>query len=58
MRDWIGTGANMETNRESALDVGKNVLDEGNVWLPRVVHEEAHLLDRIGQVGVGESKVL
>jgi hypothetical protein len=40
--------ANVETSRKSALDVAKNAFDEGKVRLPGVVHEEAHLLDRIG----------
>jgi hypothetical protein len=48
----------VETYRKRALDIAKNALDEGKVWLLRVVYEEAHLLDCIGQVGAGESKVL
>jgi hypothetical protein len=48
----------VETSRKSALDVAKNVLDEGKVRVLRVVHEEAHLLNCIGQVWAGESKVL
>jgi len=45
-------------SEKSALDVAENALDEGKVRLPGVVHEEAHLLDRIDQVGAGETKVL
>jgi hypothetical protein len=48
----------VETYRKRALDIAKNALDEGKVWLPRIMHEEAHLLDYIGQVRAGESKVL
>jgi hypothetical protein len=42
---------------KSVIEVAKNALDEGKMQLLRVMHEGAHLLDRIGQVGVGESKV-
>jgi hypothetical protein len=47
----------VQTNRKSAIDIAKNTLDKGKVRLLGVMHEEAHLLDHIGQVGVGESKV-
>jgi hypothetical protein len=51
------TSANVETSRKSVIEVAKNALDEGKVQLLRVVHEGANLLDRIGQVRAGESKV-
>jgi hypothetical protein len=38
--------------------VPRNPLHRGEMWLPRVVHVEAHLLDGVGDVGPGEEEVL
>jgi hypothetical protein len=41
----------VETSRKSAFDITKNGSDKGKVRLPRVVHEETHLLDHITRPG-------
>jgi hypothetical protein len=43
---------------ERALEVPKDALHGSEMRLTRVVHVEAHLLDRIGNVGPGEGEVL
>jgi hypothetical protein len=43
---------------ESALEVSKDTLRGCEMGLTRVVHVEAHLLDRVGNVGPGEGEVL
>jgi hypothetical protein len=40
------------------MEVVKNLLRIGEVWLPRGVRVKAHLLDRVGDVGPGEGEVL
>lgn len=42
----------------SSPDVPQDQLHSGEMWLPRGVHMEAHLLDGVGDVGPGEDKVL
>jgi hypothetical protein len=41
-----------------ALEVSKNALHGSEMGLMGVVHVEAHLLDRVGNVGPSESEVL
>jgi hypothetical protein len=48
----------MKTSRQRALHVPKDVLDQREVWLTRVMHEQARLLHSICQVGAGERQVL
>jgi hypothetical protein len=43
---------------EGALEVPKDALHDREMGLTGVVHVEAHLLDRIGNVGPGEGEVL
>jgi hypothetical protein len=43
---------------EGALEVAENPLCSREMGLPRVVHVEAHLLDRIGDIRPGEGEVL
>jgi hypothetical protein len=43
---------------EGALEVPKDVLRSHEIGLTRVVHVEAHLLDRVGNVGPSEGEVL
>jgi hypothetical protein len=43
---------------EGALEVLKDALRGHEMGLMRVVHVEAHLLDRVGNVGPGEGEVL
>jgi hypothetical protein len=43
---------------EGVTEVTKDPLRSGEVWLPRSVLVEAHLLDGVGDVGPGEGEVL
>jgi hypothetical protein len=43
---------------EGALEVPKDTLRIREMGLPRVVHVETHLLDRVGNVGPSEGEVL
>jgi hypothetical protein len=43
---------------EGALEVLKDALRGHEMGLMRVVHVEAHLLDRVGNVGPGEGEAL
>jgi hypothetical protein len=43
---------------EGALEVLKDALCDCEMELTRVVHVEAHLLDRVSNVGPGEGEVL
>jgi hypothetical protein len=43
---------------EGALEVLKDALHGREIGLMRVVHVEAHMLDRVGNVGPGEGEVL
>jgi hypothetical protein len=43
---------------EGALEIPKDVLHGREMGLMGVVHVEAHLLDRVGNVGPGEGEVL
>jgi hypothetical protein len=43
---------------EGALEVSKDALRDREMGLTRVVHVEAHLLDRVCNVGPGEGEVL
>jgi hypothetical protein len=47
-----------QTEVEGALEVPKDALHDREMGLTRVVNVEAHLLDRIGNVGLGEGEVL
>jgi hypothetical protein len=50
--------AKKQAEVEGALEVLKDVLCGREMGLTRVVHVEAHLLDRVGNVGPGEGEVL
>ena len=41
-----------------ALHIVQNALDQREMGLARIVHEEAQLLDRVGELGTGERQVL
>jgi hypothetical protein len=43
---------------EGALEVPKDVLHGHEMGLTRVMHVEAHLLNRVGNIGPGEGEVL
>jgi hypothetical protein len=43
---------------EDALEVPKDAFRDCEMGLTGVVHVEAHLLDRVGNVGPGEDEVL
>jgi hypothetical protein len=47
-----------QTVVDGALEVSKDALHGREIELTRVVHVEAHLLDRVANVGAGEGKVL
>ena len=51
-------GAEVETGGQSALHVEQDALDQREVGLAGIVHEEAHPLDRVGELGMGERQVL
>jgi hypothetical protein len=53
-----GQGATKEAKAEGALEVPQYSLDGSEVWLPRVMYMEAHLLHVIGNVRPDEDKVL
>jgi hypothetical protein len=40
------------------VEVGKDLLESGEVGLPWGVHVKAHLLDKVSDVGPRESQVL
>jgi hypothetical protein len=40
------------------VEVAKNLIHNGEVWLPLGVHVKAHLLDCVRDVGPGEGEVL
>lgn len=48
----------MKTSGEGALDVAKNTLDQREMRLSGVMHEETHLLNGIGQIGASQRKIL
>jgi hypothetical protein len=50
--------AEVEAGGQSALHVAEDALDQREMRLAGIVHEEAHLLDRVGKVGTGECQVL
>ena len=50
-------GAEVEAGGQSALHVAEDALDQHEMRLAGIVHEEAHLLDRVGEVGTGECRV-
>lgn len=43
---------------EGATEIAKNPLRSSEVGLPRGVYVEAHLLDHVGDVSLGECEVL
>jgi hypothetical protein len=49
---------NFETKVGSALHIAKDVFDELEMGVLRIMHKEAHLLDCIGEVGTCEGKIL
>jgi hypothetical protein len=50
--------AKKQTLVEGALEVPKDALRGRDMGLTRLVHVEAHLLDRVGNVRAGECDVL
>jgi hypothetical protein len=50
--------AKKQAEVEGALEVPKDALHGREMGLTRVMHVEAHLLDRVGNVGPGEGGVL
>lgn len=53
-----GGGTQRETMVEGPFDVPQNSFDEHQVWLARIMHEEARLLDCIREVGTRKRQVL
>jgi hypothetical protein len=53
-----GGAAKKQTVVEGVLEVAEDMLRSHEMGLLRVVHVEAHLLDRVGDVGFGEGEVL
>jgi len=52
------SNADVEAGRECALHVAQDALDQREMWLVRVMHEEAHLMHGVPQVRPGECEVL
>jgi hypothetical protein len=50
--------AKVETGGQSTLHVAQDALDQREMGLAGIVHEEAHLLDRVGELKIGELQVL
>jgi hypothetical protein len=48
----------VETGVEGALHIVQYALDQGKAGLSRVVHEEAYLLNGLGEVGPSQLEVL
>jgi hypothetical protein len=48
----------VETGGQSTLHVAQDALDQREMGLAGIVHEEAHLLDRVGELKIGELQVL
>jgi hypothetical protein len=55
---WRRGTAKKQAVVKGALEVPNNVLRGREMWLTGVVHVEAHLLDRVGNLGPGEGEVL
>jgi hypothetical protein len=53
-----GRLVNLETKVGSALYIAQYAFDELKVRVSRIMHEEANLLDGVGEVGTCEGKVL
>ena len=53
-----GCRASKGSEVDGALEIPHDPLHIGEMWLPRGVHMEAHLLDDVGDVGTGEDEVL
>ena len=58
--DKIGGGRPVEEEPvvDRAPEVAEEPLESGEMWLPRIMHVETDLLDCIGDVWPGESKIL
>jgi hypothetical protein len=50
--------AEVEVDGQSALHVAEDALDQREIRLARKVHEEAHLLDHVGELRTGECQVM
>jgi hypothetical protein len=48
----------LKTMVNSALEIVKNMLHEGKVRLPRIMHEETNLFDSICNIWPSEGEVL
>jgi hypothetical protein len=48
----------VKTGGEGSLDIPENALDQREVRLAGIMHEQAHLLNDIGQIGLCQSEVL
>jgi hypothetical protein len=49
---------NFETKVGNTLHIAKDVFDELEVGVSWIMHEEANLLDDVGEVGTCEGKIL
>jgi hypothetical protein len=48
----------VKTGGKHALQVAQDPFEQGQMWLARVVHEKAHLLNRVGQIRASQRDVL
>ena len=53
-----GGGVDEETVVEGALEVADNAMDVFEMWETGIMHEEANLLDRVGELRASEGHVL
>ena len=58
MRELTGLELRWRSGGQSALHVAEDALDQREMRLAGIVHEEAHLLDRVGEVETSECQVL
>jgi multisubunit Na+/H+ antiporter MnhE subunit len=53
-----GAASDLKTILDSAFDVAKSALQKREVFLPRIMHMQADLLDDVSDVRPCKSKVL
>ena len=53
-----GRGVDEETMVESALEVAENAMNVFEMWESGIMHEEARLLDGVGELTASEGHVL
>ena len=52
------TCTNMKDERQRALNIAQDALDECKMWLPRIMHEQTNLLNSISKIRTGQCEIL